>query len=280
MIINGLEIRNNKVELLTRKIQNINKKLKLVIILIGNNYASEKYVNNKQKLSKQVGIDCVIKRFDDISEVDLLKIIEQLNQDNSVNGILVQLPLPKTISTQSVVNQIDPLKDVDGFSNYNIGNLTNGFDGIKPCTPLAIVEMLDSLKVNYQGLNVLIAGRSNIVGKPLAVMLINLGATVTVVNSKTKNIKAHIQLADVFISAIGKPKYFDSKYFVNKQDLIVIDVGINQDQGGKLCGDVDFEEVKEKVYAISPVPGGVGPLTVFKVLENLVKTKEIKKEIR
>lgn len=278
MILKGSEIKASKVEELKIQVNQLNEKLKLVIIVVGEDYGSSIYVRNKRRFAQEVGIDCeVIEMNTDISETHLINTIETLNEDDQTTGILVQLPLPNHIDEFAVINTISDQKDVDGFHLINNGKLLVGMDATYPCTVEAIIEFINYANIDVSGKNVVVVGRSNIVGKPLAVRLINLGATVTVCNSKTKNIKTFIDSADIFISAIGVPKFFTQDYFTDNDQLTVIDVGINR-VDGKLCGDVDYENVCEHVKNITPVPGGVGVLTVVKVLENLIKLKKIQIE--
>lgn len=277
MIIDCKEIKANQIEQLKNQFKNLDLVPKLQIIVVGEVDSSAVYVRNKKKLGFEVGVDVeVINVEETISEAELLIMLEQANNDESIHGLFVQLPVPDHISEQKIINSIDVSKDVDGFSFNAGGKVMAGVDTMNPCTADAVVTILEQIQQPIEGSNIVIAGRSNIVGKPLANMLINRGATVTVANSKTKDIKSFIDNADVFISAIGRPKHYDSSYFENKQDLVVIDVGINRDQDGKLCGDVDTENVEPLVKAITPVPGGVGVLTVVHVMKNMLKavTKE------
>lgn len=277
MVIDCKQIKSRLIEEIKEEISQLKIDPKLQIIMVGKNDASDIYVRNKKNLGIEIGVDVeVISLPFDTSEQQLLETIDQINMDDSVHGLFVQLPVPSHISEQRIINQINPNKDVDGFCNVNTGKLVNGVDTMFPCTADAVITILNELKFEYYGANIVIAGRSNIVGKPLANMLINKGATVTVVNSKTKNIKQFIDSSDVFISAIGQPRFFTTDFFEDKEDLIVIDIGINRDEQGKLCGDIDFDNVKNKVGAITPVPGGVGVLTVTHVMRNMLKaiTKE------
>lgn len=270
-IINGKEISLKIKDKIKEDITLIkkNKKIipKLVVIVIGENPSSRTYVKNKQKACDYVGMKSEIISFKEtIEEKILLEKIEKLNNDNLVDGILVQLPLPKHISTQIVISTISPNKDVDGFHPENISKLFLGEKGFIPCTPKGVVTLLDYINYDLTGKNVVIVGRSNIVGKPLSLLCLQRNATVTIAHSKSENLKEICKKADVLITAIGKVKFFNSEYI--KEDAIVIDVGINRDENNKLCGDVDFEDVYEKALAITPVPGGVGPMTIASLLSN------------
>ncbi len=277
MIIECKQIKQKQTNILKQAFSTLGLTAKLKIIVVGEVDSSSVYVRNKVKYGEEVGVIVEVVNVEQtISEVDLIKLINEANNDDTVHGLFVQLPVPDHISEINIINAISPQKDVDGFSYVASGKVMAGVDTMNPCTADAIITILNESNINLLGANVVIAGRSNIVGKPLANMLINKGATVTVANSKTKNIKTFIENADVFISAIGKPKYFDQSYFINSSNLTVIDVGINRDQNGKLCGDVDTENVEKLVKAITPVPGGVGVLTVVHVMKNMLKaiTKE------
>lgn len=244
---------------------------KLAIILVGSDPASAIYVRNKISAARKIGIDTEFKNFEEnISEKTLLAEIVRMNLDNSISGIIVQLPLPKQISKEKVINAIDPAKDVDGFHPFNVGILNSGYSGgFIPCTARGCLELIKLTQINLEGKNVTIVGRSNIVGKPLAALLSREDATVTLCHSKTTNLASITFNADIVVTAIGKPRFFSSEYFSEK--AIVIDVGINRirfEDGYKLVGDVDFESVKNKVSYITPVPGGVGPMTIAYLLIN------------
>ena len=238
----------------------------LTVILIGDFAPSQIYVRNKEKNSKEVGINSeVIKYSKDISEKEVLKKIEELNNDNNVSGILVQLPLPAQINKEKIINAINPKKDVDGFNPINVGNLASGYKSIVPCTPLGCLYLIKKVKKNLSGKHAVILGRSNLNGKPMAQLLLKENCTVTVVHSKTKNLKTECQKADILIAAVGVANLVKSDWV--KKNSIIIDVGINK-VGEKIVGDVDFEQVKDKVQAITPVPGGVGPMTIACLLKN------------
>lgn len=254
MDINGKNISNEIKQDLKKIIENEDLKLKLVVIIVGENPASEIYVKNKVKACENVGIISeVIKLDENISQDELIEIIKNLNANQKVNGILVQLPLPRHIDEKEVILSIDPNKDVDGFHPINMGNLVLGIEAMEPCTPKGIMYLLKKVHDKFEGLNAVVIGRSNIVGKPIANLLINAGATVTVVNSKTRNLREISKEADILIVAIGKPKYITKEYI--KEGATVIDVGINRLEGKKICGDVDYEDVKNYAKYITPVPG-------------------------
>lgn len=277
MIIDCKAIKAKQIEQLKASTAALNFTPKLQIIVVGENDASNVYVRNKQKLGEEVGIEVeVVRVLAETTESQLVKLLEDANQDPSIHGLFVQLPVPKHIDENTIINSIDAAKDVDGFSHISSGRVMAGLDTMNPCTADAVVTILNESNVPIEGSNIVIAGRSNIVGKPLANILINLGATVTVANSKTKDIKKLIDNADVFVSAIGRAKHFDPNFFEGRHDLTVIDVGINRDENGKLCGDVDTANVEPHVKAITSVPGGVGVLTVVHVMKNMLKavTKE------
>tara|TARA_Y100001970_G_scaffold285663_1_gene405996 strand:+ start:925 stop:1767 length:843 start_codon:yes stop_codon:yes gene_type:complete len=243
-----------------------NKTPKLSVILIGNYAPSEIYVKNKEKNSKEVGINSeVIKYPDDISEKEVLKKIKELNENKDVSGILVQLPLPKQISKEKIINAIDYTKDVDGFNPVNVGNLASGYKSIIPCTPLGCLLLIKKIESNLTGKHAVVVGRSNLNGKPMAQLLLKENCSVTIVHSKTKNLKEECQKADILVVAVGKANLIKADWV--KKNSIVIDVGINK-EGDKIVGDVSFDEVKEKVKAITPVPGGVGPMTIACLLKN------------
>ena len=243
-----------------------NKTPKLSVILIGNYAPSEIYVKNKEKNSKEVGINSeVIKYPDDISEKEVLKKIKELNENKDVSGILVQLPLPRQISKEKIINAIDFTKDVDGFNPVNVGNLASGYKSIIPCTPLGCLLLIKKVESNLTGKHAVVVGRSNLNGKPMAQLLLKENCSVTIVHSKTKNLKEECQKADILVVAVGKANLIKADWV--KKNSIVIDVGINK-EGDKIVGDVSFNEVKEKVKAITPVPGGVGPMTIACLLKN------------
>lgn len=248
----------------------------LAIIKVGNNPASESYVKSKKKQAEELEIKCTVyELFETAEYIEVLNTIDTLNRDKDVHGIILQLPLPGNLhlSEDNLTNCIKPEKDVDGLTNYSKLMLYNNMNSFKPCTPLGIVELLKSVYNDLTGKYVVIVGRSNLVGKPLSLMLQNLNCTVTLCHSKTKHLTEICRNAEIVVCAIGKPKFFTKEYFSFRQT--VIDVGINRDENGKLVGDVDFENVKDIVNYITPVPGGVGPMTVCMLLNNVVSAAEI-----
>ena len=270
MIIDGkkeaLFIRENiknEIELIKKK---MNKVPGLTVILIGNFPPSEIYVRNKEKASKEVGIKSNIIRYsDNVSEQEILRKIQDLNKDDDVSGILVQLPLPNQINKEKIINLIDPSKDVDGFNPINVGNLSSGYKGIIPCTPLGCLLLLKKVESNLSGKHAVIIGRSNLNGKPMAQLLLKENCTVTITHSKTNNLKEECLKADILIAAVGVANLVKKDWV--KKGSIVIDVGINK-EAEKIVGDVSFNEVKDRVKAITPVPGGVGPMTIACLLKN------------
>ena len=270
-LINGKEISTKTKNMIKAEIEEIRKTgkrvPKLAVILVGDNQASQVYVRNKEKACAYVGMESLrINRDANFSEEDLLKLIDGLNHDESVDGILVQLPLPKTIDEEKVLKAIAPEKDVDGFHPANIAKLFLNEEGFIPCTPYGMMVMLEEIGYDLDGKEVVVVGRSNIVGKPVALLALHHNATVTIAHSHTKNLQDVTSRADVLIAAIGKAKFFTADYV--KEGAVVLDVGMNRDENGKLCGDVDFDDVKEKVSAITPVPGGVGPMTIAMLMKN------------
>ena len=243
---------------------------KLAVIMVGDDPGSQVYVRNKSKACEKVGIDFEEYLYDDsLTEKELLEVIEKLNKDESIHGILLQSPVPKHININKAFRTISPYKDVDGFNPVNVGNLSIGEDAFISCTPYGIIKMLEEYNIETEGKRAVILGRSNIVGKPMIQCMLNKNATVTVCHSKTKNIEEITQEADILIAAIGKPKFV--KKDMVKKGATVIDVGINRLDDGTICGDVDFEEVEKIAGHITPVPGGVGPMTIAMLLNNVVK---------
>lgn len=245
---------------------------KLVVILVGDNQASVSYVTGKEKACKAVGMENELIMLPETTrEEELLSLIDQLNEDDVVDGILVQLPLPKHIKEDHVIFAISPEKDVDGFHPYNIGKLMLQEETFVSCTPKGIMRILETIGYDdLSGKRAVVVGRSNIVGKPVAQLLMNKNATVTVCHSRTKDIEAVCREADILIAAIGKAKFIDHNWV--KQGAVVIDVGINRDEHNKMCGDVDFEDVKDIASYITPVPKGVGPMTIAMLLENTLQS--------
>jgi tetrahydrofolate dehydrogenase/cyclohydrolase, NAD(P)-binding domain protein len=258
------EISNEQKEIVERK--NL-RPAGLAVIIVGENPASQVYVRNKTRACEKVGFYSeTIKLEENISENDLIKKIEELNEDDKIDGILVQLPLPKHIDELKVINSIKPEKDVDGFSNVNVGKMVIGDEsGFLSCTPYGIMQLLEGYDIDVDGKDVVVVGRSNIVGKPMAMMLIQKGATVQVCNSRTKDLSKKLKKADIIVVAVGVPRMIKATDV--KEGVVVIDVGINR-VDGKLCGDVDYENVAQKASYITPVPGGVGPMTIASLIKN------------
>ena len=246
----------------------------LAVILVGENPASQTYVKNKEKSSVEVGMKSELIRLPaTVTEQELLAHIDDLNNDNSIHGILVQLPLPEHINEDLVIQAIDPSKDVDGFHPQNVGKMIIGQETFLPCTPHGIMEMLKRSGVEIAGKHAVIIGRSNIVGKPMGQLLLQQDATVTYCHSRTKDLPSFTKQADILIVAIGRAKLITDLHI--KEGAVVIDVGMNRDENGKLCGDVDFEKAKEVASAITPVPGGVGPMTITMLLKNTLQSAEM-----
>ncbi|MBA2869949.1 methylenetetrahydrofolate dehydrogenase (NADP+)/methenyltetrahydrofolate cyclohydrolase [Anoxybacillus calidus] len=272
-IISGTELAKEKRAQLAKEVQQLkNEGIEpgLAVVLVGDNPASRSYVKAKQKACEEIGIRSVLLEFPDtITEQFLLEQIERLNLDDSIHGILVQLPLPKQIDELKVIEKIAPEKDVDGFHPLNIGRMVAGQKAFLPCTPYGILYMVQSLGVEIAGKHVVVIGRSNIVGKPVGQLFLKENATVTYCHSKTKNLADMTRQADILIVAVGKPNLIGAEYV--KKGAIVIDVGVNRLENGKLCGDVNFDEVKEVASYLTPVPKGVGPMTITMLLHNTVQ---------
>jgi methylenetetrahydrofolate dehydrogenase (NADP+)/methenyltetrahydrofolate cyclohydrolase len=280
-LIKGKEISQNLREAMKKEVDSLKRQSitpGLIVVLVGEDPASAIYVRNKEKACQEVGIfSQTIRLSADTRENDLLDLIHQLNQDNRYHGILVQLPLPKQISEQKILESVNPLKDVDCFHPENVGRLVAGKPYVMPCTPAGIVELIISAGVSTEGKHVVVLGRSNIVGKPIANILLQknnrANATVTVVHSRTRDIASFTRQADILIAAIGQPQFV--KASMVKEDVVVIDVGMNRipadnEKGSKLVGDVAFDEVMPKASKITPVPGGVGPMTITMLLQNTI----------
>lgn len=268
-LINGKQTASDIEEKLKQTIANFPSAPQLAIILVGHDEPSLIYVRNKQKAAAKIGLLSQLHHLDEnVSETELLKIIQQLNEDSSVNGIIVQLPLPKHLNTNRIINAISPLKDVDGFHPYNTGLLQNNEQPyFIAATPLGIMKLIKTVVPELAGKNVVLIGASLIVGRPLATLLLNQNCTVTITHAQTQNIKELTSKADILVAACGVAKLVKADWI--KENSILIDVGINRDNG-KLCGDIDFDDVKNKALAITPVPGGVGPMTIAMLLSNTV----------
>ena len=275
VILDGKNLRDKILDKLQKKIEKLEVKPSLAVILVGDNPASQIYVNNKKKIAEKIGINSQIYKFSqNISEKELLNKIEELNNDENVDAVLVQLPLPEHISKDNVINSIKPEKDVDGFTPYNVGKLFSGETPIVyPCTPKGILLLLDEYGICVEGKHAVVIGRSNIVGRPVAQMLLDRNATVTMCHSYTKNLEQITKTADIVVSAVGKNIIKGEKL---KSDCIVIDVGIFKDANGKTRGDVDFDSASKIASYISPVPGGVGPMTIASLMINTVELCALK----
>lgn len=272
-ILDGKKLRDKIIENLKAKVDTFGEKPTLVVILVGENPASKIYVNNKKKMAEKIGIHSEVINYPaNITEAELLDKIEELNNNKKVTAILVQLPLPKHISKDNVMNKIIPSKDVDGFTPYNFGKLFSGeTPTVYPCTPKGILLLLDEYNIEIEGKHVVIVGRSNIVGKPLSQMMLNKNATVTICHSHTKNLSQITKTADILVSAVGK-NIIEGEML--KTDCVIVDVGIFKDENGKTRGDVDFESASKIASFISPVPGGVGPMTIASLMLNTVELFE------
>jgi methylenetetrahydrofolate dehydrogenase (NADP+) / methenyltetrahydrofolate cyclohydrolase len=273
-IINGKEIAAKKrieIAVEVEKLKRLGVTPGLAVILVGNNPASQIYVKNKEKACLELGMNSImIELPEDVSEVELLSKIKELNQDSTIHGILVQLPIPKHINENKVIETISPLKDVDGFHPLNIGRMMTGQNTFLPCTPFGIMVLLEESGISIAGKNVVVVGRSNIVGKPVGQLLLNQHATVTYCHSKTKDLKFHTDQADILVAAVGIPNFIKAEHI--KVGAVVIDVGINRNENGKLCGDVAFDEVSAKAGYITPGPKGVGPMTITMLMYNTLKS--------
>lgn len=280
IILNGKQTAKKITDELKLKVQNLDKKPSLAVIMAGNNPASEVYVKNKEKKALEIGFNSIIKKTDEnITKEELLKIIKELNEDDNINAILLQLPLPKHLNEKDFLDKIDPKKDVDGFCSYNLGKLLkNDSPYAIPCTPKGIVRLLDEYNIDIEGKIALVIGRSNIVGKPVSILLLNRNSTVIMTHTKTKNLENLTKTADILICAAGKKEMIKKEMI--KENAVIIDVGITRDNDGKLKGDVDFNDVKEKASYITPVPGGIGPMTIAMLMENTYELYKIQKGIK
>ena len=275
-IISGKVVSAAKREEIKSRVARLNeqgKQVGLAVIIVGNNSASRVYVNNKKKACEEVGINSFEYALpQETTQDELLALINELNTDARVNGILCQLPLPSHIDEQAVINAIDPAKDVDAFHPFNVGHIMIGDYTFLPCTPAGIMEMLKYYNISVSGKKCVVIGRSNIVGKPMAMLLLKENGTVEICHSRTANLKEETLSADILVAAVGKA-YFVTADMV-KEGAVVIDVGMNRNEEGKLCGDVCYDEVEKKASFITPVPGGVGPMTITMLLENTVRAVE------
>lgn len=275
-IIDGKKISQEIKDELKEKVAKLKeqgKDVALAVIQVGNDPASSVYVNNKKKACAYIGIESLAYELpEETTEQELTELVEKLNADDKVNGILVQLPLPKHINEETIIQTISPKKDVDGFHMQSVGALCVGAKGYVSCTPLGIIELLKRSGIEIAGKHCVVIGRSNIVGKPMALLLLRENGTVTVCHSRTKDLKEITRQADILVVAIGKPKFVDETYV--KEGAVVIDVGIHRNEQNKLCGDVDFDKVAPHTSAITPVPGGVGPMTIAMLMNNCVSSVE------
>lgn len=270
MILDGKLVNSKIKEIIRNEVVNLPTKPKLIDIQIGTNTASDIYIKNKEKACNEVGIDFECLRFDEnTEESSIINKIEELNNDSKINGILIQSPIPNKFDFKKLVNKISPNKDVDGLTNVNCAKLINNENGMVPCTPLGIIELLKYYKIEIEGKNVVIVGRSNLVGRPLFNLFLNRNATVTICHSKTTNLKEHTSRADILVVAVGQKHLITSDMVKDK--AVIIDVGINR-VNGIIYGDVDFNNIFEKASYITPVPGGVGPMTVAMLLSNVLKS--------
>lgn len=273
-LIDGKQISKEIKEELKIEVEHLKqqgREICLAVVQVGNNPASTVYVNNKKKACAYIGIRSESYELPEtITERELLELVERLNADEKVNGILVQLPLPKTLNEDKILRAISPEKDVDGFHPVSVGRLWLGEKGFLSCTPAGIIQLLKRSGISIEGKECVVVGRSNIVGKPMAALLLRENATVTIAHSKTRNLKEVTKRADILIAAVGQQQMIDDTYI--KEGAVVIDVGMHRDAQNKLCGDVDFEKVKDKASAITPVPGGVGPMTIAMLMNNCVET--------
>ncbi|MQS75042.1 tetrahydrofolate dehydrogenase/cyclohydrolase catalytic domain-containing protein [Companilactobacillus halodurans] len=275
-LLEGKKVAQALDETMTKRVEELKAKgvtPGLAVILVGDNSASAVYVRNKKRRAEKLGINFQLIHFEqDVTEKELLTKIDELNHDKNIDGFIVQLPVPDHIDEDKVIEAIDPRKDVDGFTPISVGNLWIGTPLTKPATASGILMMLDHYKVDLDGKNVVIVGRSNIVGKPTAALMLDRNATVTITHSHTKNLKEITSKADVLVVAIGQAKFIKKDYV--KDQAIVVDVGMDRDENGKLCGDVDFDDVSDKVSMITPVPGGVGPMTITALVDQVIELAE------
>lgn len=275
LLLNGFELAKQCRAELAERVKAMPRAPKLAVILVGDNPASAIYVRNKEKAAAEVGVESLVYRLDSATQEELTALIEQLNADETVDGILVQMPLPAPLNEQEILQTINPAKDVDGFHPLNLGKLLIGEPAPVACTPKGCMRLIRLAKQDLTGLRAVVIGRSVIVGKPMAQLLLNANCTVTTAHSKTRDLPALCRSADIVVAAIGKPKTVKADWI--KDDAIVIDVGINRLEDGKLCGDVDFDACFDKCAAITPVPKGVGPMTIAMLLENTVEAARQKK---
>lgn len=274
LLLNGFELAKTRRAELAERVRKLPRSPKLAVILVGNDPASAIYVKNKEKAAVEAGIESVVYRLENITQTELLALIAELNADKGVDGILIQLPLPRDLNEREILQAVDPAKDVDGFHPLNLGKLMIGEPAPVACTPKGCMELIHQANRNLAGLRAVVIGRSLIVGKPMAQLLLREDCTVTTAHSKTKNLPDLCRTADILVAAVGKPKIVKPDWI--KDGAIVIDVGINRLPDGKLCGDVDFDACFDKCAAITPVPKGVGPMTIAMLMENTVEAYQRK----
>lgn len=268
----------NRVKAEAEKLKEQGVNIGLAVVIVGNDPASRVYVNSKKKACEYVGFNSYEYALDEnITQQELLDLVEVLNNDRKVNGILVQLPLPKHIDENAIINAISPEKDVDAFHPFNVGKIMIGDFAFLPCTPAGVMELIDSTGVEIAGKSCVVIGRSNIVGKPMAMLLLHRSGTVTICHSKTQNLKEICKNADILVASVGKPNFVTADMV--KEGSVVIDVGINRLENGKLCGDVKFDEVSEKAGWITPVPGGVGPMTIAMLMQNTLTAGKLQNNL-
>lgn len=273
-LIDGKAVSAAVKERIKKEIEEKGLKIGLAVVIVGNDQASRVYVNNKKKACEFCGITSFEYALpEDTAEEELLALVDKLNGDSKVNGILVQLPLPKQIDEKRIIEHINPMKDVDAFNAVNVGKIMIGDYAFLPCTPAGVMELIKSTGTEISGRECVVIGRSNIVGKPMAMLLLHENATVTICHSRTKNLNEVCSRADILVSAVGKAGFVTPDMV--KEGAVVIDVGMNRNSEGKLCGDVDFENVKDKCSFITPVPGGVGPMTIAMLMENTLRAGKL-----
>lgn len=273
-LIDGKAVSAAVKERIKKEIEEKGLKIGLAVVIVGNDQASRVYVNNKKKACEFCGITSYEYALpENTAEEELLALVDKLNADSKVNGILVQLPLPKQIDEKRIIEHINPMKDVDAFNAVNVGKIMIGDYAFLPCTPAGVMELIKSTGTEISGKECVVIGRSNIVGKPMAMLLLHENATVTICHSRTKNLNEVCSRADILVSAVGKAGFVTSDMV--KEGAVVIDVGMNRNLEGKLCGDVDFENVKDKCSFITPVPGGVGPMTIAMLMENTLRAGKL-----
>ena len=277
ILLDGKKIKDKILKEIKIRLEEIDKKLKIVVIQIGNDEASNIYISQKRKMFLELNIEFEhINLSNDTNEENIIELIDKLNNDNSVDGIMIQFPVPKRIDIRKVIDKIHPNKDVDGLTNINKEKLINGIDCLVPCTALGIIDLLKEYEIELKNKNIVVVGRSELVGKPVSILLEKEGGNITICHSKTENLSTYTKNADILISAVGKSKLITKEMV--KEGVVVIDVGINKIDN-KITGDVDFEPVSKKASYITPVPGGVGPMTLASLSKNLLKAYNLNKKV-